>query len=229
MACGGDAQRVSCEVGPLLVNVLEAAGTLRGKGRLAARWSGDFDAVRLTVKASDFNGEVDLREQFGTYVREGTRTRKIAAGETIEILYRNTQMPDVLAKIRAFPFADTDGKRSFRIEHATDGASKDMADRLEYFFWRAMDAKAKAKTIRRNGRKPYVACREKAGLPPRTVVLRGNAKKVEPIVLSATDDEAFSRLVRRIIDVINAERFPSYGPDVTMLPEERARFPFRRL
>ena len=60
-------------------------------------------------------------------------------------------------------------------------------------------------------------------------VLRGNAKKVEPIVLSATDDEAFSRLVRRIIDVINAERFPSYGPDVTMLPEERARFPFRRL
>lgn len=231
MACGGDAQRVSCEVGPLLVNVLETAGTLRGKGRLAARWSGDFDAVCLTVKATDFNGEVDLREQFGTYVREGARTRKIAAGETIEILYRNTQMPGVLAKIRAFPFADTDGKRSFHIEHAADGASKDMADRLEYFFWRAMDtkAKAKAKTIRRNGRKPYVACREKAGLPPRTVVLRGNAKGIEPITLSATDDEAFSHLVRRIIDVLNAERFPSYGPDVTMLPEERAWFSFRRL
>ena len=83
MSCGGGAQRVSCEVGPLLVNVLEAAGTLRGKGRLTAQWSGDFDTVRLTVKASDFNGEVDLREQFGTYVREGARTRTIAASETI--------------------------------------------------------------------------------------------------------------------------------------------------
>ena len=94
---------------------------LRGKGRLTARWNGDFDAVRLTVKATDFSGEVDLREQFGTYVREGARTRTIATGETIEILYRNTQMPGVLAKIRAFPFTDTDGRRSFRIEHAADG------------------------------------------------------------------------------------------------------------
>ena len=43
------------------------------------------------------------------------------------------------------------------------------------------------------------------------------------------DDEAFSQLVRRIIDVINAERFPTYGPDVKMLPAERIYFPFRRL
>ena len=61
------------------------------------------------------------------------------------------------------------------------------------------------------------------------VGLRGNVKEIEPITLSAPDDEAFSHLVRRIIDVLNAERFPGYGPDVTMLPEERAWFSFRRL
>ena len=185
----------------------------------------------MTLRSADFAGEVRPRGGFGTYVREGEGAVRLEAGSQAVVTYRNTALPGLCGRVRGFPFADENGKRAFFIEYADDGASKDMADRMEFFFWRAMDANAKrsVKAIRRNGRKPYVECRLNPALPPRTVVLRSCRDGVGPISVSAPDDEAFSRLVRRAIDVINAESFPGYGPEVRMPDGERARFPFRRL
>ena len=232
MRCGGKAEKVGCDVGPLLANVLEAAGTLKGRGSISAGWSGDFDAVTLAVKSADFAGELRLRKSFGSYVLDGEDVRTVSAGGKIEVKYRNTALLGLCGKVRAFPFADGEGRRPFRIEHAADGASKDMAERFEFFFWKAMTPppdKAMEKRIRRNGRKPFVACRENAKLSPRTVVLRPLEKGAEPIAVTAPDDEGLSRLVRRVIGVINRERFPGYVPAVEMPLDERARFPFVRL
>ena len=231
---GAGVEQVECETGRFLVNVLEAAGTIDGNGQLNAKWSGDYDAVKLSVKSADFAGSVNFKEAFGSYVREGGAVREFVPGKSIEVLYRNTEMPGLAAKVRKFTVADGKGRPAFVIQHAEDGPSKDMADRIEFFFRSAMTpkpTKAQAKKIEKNGRKQFVAIRKKADLPPLTVELHPRTEDggAERITVSASDAEDFSRKVRRVLDVINLERFPNYGAEVKMSPEDKAHYPFRRL
>ena len=231
---GAGMEQVECETGRFLVNVLEAAGTIDGNGQLNAKWSGDYDAVKLSVKSADFAGSVNFKEAFGSYVREGGAVREFVPGKSIEVLYRNTEMPGLAAKVRKFTVADGKGRPAFVIQHAEDGPSKDMADRIEFFFRSAMTpkpTKAQAKKIEKNGRKQFVAIRKKAEMSPLTVVLSPKAKEfgTERITVSAPNAEELSRKVRRMLDVMNLERFPEYGAEVKMPPEDKAHYPFRRL
>ena len=91
--------------------------------------------------------------------------------------------------------------------------------------------KAQAKKTGKNGRKQFVAIRKKVDMPPLTVELCPKAKEfgTERITVSAPDAEELSRKVRRMLDVMNLERFPGYGAEVKMPPEDKAHYPFRRL
>ena len=167
-------------------------------------------------------------------MREGGAVREFVPGKSIEVLYRNTEMPGLAAKVRKFTVADGKGRPAFVIQHAEDGPSKDMADRIEFFFRSAMTSKptkAQAKKIEKNGRKQFVAIRKKAEMSPLTVVLAPKAKEfgTERITVSAPNAEELSRKVRRMLDVMNLERFPEYGAEVKMPPEDKAYYPFRRL
>jgi hypothetical protein len=197
-------------------------------------WSGDYDAVKLSVKSVDFSGAVNFRESFGSYVRDGAAIRDFVPGKSIDVLYRNTEMPGLAAKVRKFPVTDGKGRPAFVIAHAEDGPSKDMADRIEFFFRSAMcpkPTKAQAKKIGKNGRKQFVSIRKKADMTPLTVELRPKTKEfgTERIAISAPDAEELSRKVRRMLDVMNLERFPEYGAEVKMQPEDKVHYPFRRL
>lgn len=200
---------VSAKVGPQLPLVLECIGRSSGTGKLRLRWEGDFDAVRLVAVADSFSGAVSFRDAFETYRREGDAVIRFAPGETRKVVYRNSVLPGMAARIRAFGFpADRMAIPQFAIEYAPDPDSRDQAEAVGKFFVRA-------KRI------------ENPTLRARTVALSGGGEP--PLVVSAQDREDFARLVRRFLDVINAERYPDYAPKVRMPSDYGRHFTFTRL
>ena len=110
------------------------------------------------------------------------------------------------------------GAPAFSMTHAEVGCdSRDMADRISEFFW-SMTRPAGLKNLAQH--KLSVPRTADAALPAHTVVLTDAAGRT--IRLAAADREAFSRLVRRFLNVLNAFRYPDYRVDTQMHPEERA-------
>lgn len=219
---------VSCDVGSLLFNALECVGTLEGSGSLAANWNGDCDALRLIVKSIDYSGAVRLKQSFGAYALEGDASRTIAAGGQVEAVYRNVKYPGLGAEVRRFTFTDARRKCLFTLAYANDPASKDMADRMDFFFWRAMGKtpdKAMRKKIGKRGRKPFVASAVDETLDPLTVVIRSKRKNGGAVTVSAKDREELSEKVKYLLGVIHAEHFPEYGHEVKMSDQERRCYP----
>ena len=211
------AKRVECQVGPLLINVLEAVGSADGAGELAAEWLGDGVDVRLALESKSFTGKVTLREAFEDFALEGARERALKPGERIEIAYRDGTLANAVASVKEFAFMDG-GAPTFSMKHAEDGGdSRDMADRISEFFW-SMTRPAGLKNLAQH--KLSVPRTADAALPAHTVVLTDAAGRT--IRLAAADREAFSRLVRRFLNVLNAFRYPDYRVDTQMHPEERA-------
>jgi hypothetical protein len=215
---GGGTQRLSCEVGPLLINVLEAVGSADGAGELAAEWSGDGVDVRLAIESKSFKGKVALRDSFESLGREGERVRTLAPGERIEVVYRDAAFAAAVAPVRDFAFMAADGKKpSFTTAYAEDGGdSRDMADRISEFFWSMTFPKGLKK---RHLHKMEVPRAGDAALPAHTLVLKDAAGRM--VRLAAADREEFSRLVRRFLNVLNAFRYPDYRAGAQMNAEER--------
>ena len=213
------APRVECQVGPLLINVLEAVGSADGAGELAAEWLGDGVDVRLALESKSFTGKVTLREAFESFALEGARERALKPGDRIEMAYRDAALAEAVAPVRDFAFLDAGGRKpAFTIIYAEDGGdSRDMADRINEFFW-SMTRPAELKNPAQH--KFSVPRTADAALPAHTVVLTDAAGRT--IRLSSPDREAFSRLVRRFLNVVNAFRYPDYRVDTQMYPEERA-------
>ena len=219
---GGDAQRVVCTVGPLLVNVLEAVGTAEGTGELSAEWHGDGIEACLALVSKSFTGTVALRDAFGTVRRVGARTQELRPGSRIVVAYRDDAFAQALAPMRTFAFMD--GKKpAFTLTCAEDGGdSRDMADRIGAFFWSLTKPDGLTQS-RLHKHVCAVPCTGDAALAAHTVVLADAAGR--KIVLAAADREAHSALVRRFLNALNALRFPDYAPAVRMTAAERACMP----
>ena len=214
---GEGAQHVECKVGPLLVNVLEAVGSATGSGELSAEWQGDGVDVRLALESQSFTGKVMLREEFESFALEGARTRTLKPGDRIEIAYRDEALSKAVAPVKEFAFMDG-GASAFSMKYAEDGGdSSDMGDRISEFFW-SMTRPAGLKNAAQH--KVSVPRTADASLPAHTVVLTDAAGRT--IRLAAADREAFSRLVRRFLNVLNAFRYPDYRAATKLHPEERA-------
>ena len=221
-------QRVECQAGPLLLNVLEAVGSAEGDGELSAEWAGDGVDVRLVIESKSFNGKVALRDAFESFRREGGRVRTVAPGERLEVRYRDAALAEAVAPVRDFAFLDADGKKpAFTIAYAEDGGdSRDMADRINEFFW-SMTYPEKLK--KQHLHNVSVARRAEASLPAHTVLLKDKDGRMIRLAPSGTRDacphrerEELSRLVRRFLNVLNAFRYPDYCVDTRMHPTERA-------
>ena len=205
-------ERIEMDVGPQLASVLEAAGTIDGIGSIDAEWNGDFDAVRLTLRSESFDGTFAPRAAFETYLREGSGKIRIKPGETVHVVFRNSALPGITAKIRSFAFPEAEkdgrpGKASFVIRHAPDDDSSGMAFAVARFF-------GSAKT------------EPDASLKPRSICMDdGKGTRLE---VSAENREEFGRLTRRFIDAVNALRYPQYAPSPHMPPADRKFYPFVR-
>ena len=214
---GAGAQHVECQVGPLLLNVLEAVGSATGSGELSAEWQGDGVAVRLVLESKSFSGQVTLREAFESFSCEGARIRALKPGERIEVSYRDAAFTDAVANVKDFAFLKGNAP-AFTMIYANDGGdSSDIADRISEFFW-SLTRPAGLKNPAQH--KVSVPRTADAALPAHTVVLADAAGRM--IRLSSADREAFSRLVRRFLNVVNAFRYPDYRAATKLHPEERA-------
>jgi hypothetical protein len=198
---------VSCTVGAHLANVLEGVGTAQGSGKLRISWSGDFTAARLKFSSDGFSGKIHPRESFGSY-RAETGPFLLGAGETREIVYGNSILRGQAESYGKFPFAS-----AVSLTRAADGESKDMAERVAFFYRRAAGHN--------------VPISVDAGLPPRTVRFVSKDGALS-FTVSAEDRMEFSVFVKRVLDAINGTFFPKYRHEVEMLPEERKHFVFIR-
>ena len=95
----------------------------------------------------------------------------------------------------------------------------DMADRINEFFW-SMTLPKNTKQAHLHLHKVSVPRAADVALPAHTVVLTDAVGRT--IRRAGADREAFSRLVRRFLNVLNAFRYPDYRVDTQMHPEERA-------
>lgn len=226
--CASGGNYVSCDVGPLLFAALECAGTLDGTGSLSVKWDGDCDAFSLIIRSGDYSGVVELKKSFGQYALEGEERRLIAAGGQVKAVYRNAELPGLAAEVRRFTFTDERRKCLFTLAHACDQSSKDMSDRMEFFFRSAIGKapnKTELKKIGKRGRKPFVASAVDETLDSLTVVIRSKRKNGGTITVSAKDREELSEKVKYLLGVIHAEHFPEYGHEVKMSGRERRYYP----
>ena len=223
-------ESVSCDVGPLLFNALECAGTLYGSGALSANWDGNADVFNLVVKSRDYSGAIKLKGCFGDYVLSGEGKRELSDGGELRAVYRNESQPGLAAKVRKFVFTDKRKKPLFTLSYANDSASVDMADRIGFFFRSAMckaPDRTERKKISKRGYKPFVVSSVDEKLPPLTVSIRSKRKNGGEIVVSAKEVEEFSHKVNHLLNVIHWEVFPEYGHEVRMSPKELAQYPLR--
>lgn len=209
---GGGTERVSADVGAMLVNVLEAVGEAEGEGRLSASWSGEPGRAVLTLVSQGFKGKVRCREAFENYRLEGAREIAFAGGEKVVLSYLDGDLLKIAEAVRRL---DLSNLRKVLVEHAADMDSKDMADRIAAFFrgvTRPRDSKKAKKHV------SPVKVAETAALGPLVVRMGG-------LTISAVDREALSVLVRRTLNVLNAIRYPEYGPQPVMEPFDSRHFP----
>ncbi len=231
-------ETVRVEIPRLLLSVLEAVGSVKGKGTASVNWSGDFAWNTLTIVSKDLEGEFLPRQNFGTYVREGSTPVAIRKGETVKVQYRNAAFRGDLKDVREFP--SVKGKQpEFVIRHADDFPSSEIAQRVEFFYREVFNGSVSSKDKKKRKRIRVKLVKDTA-LPPLTVAVTasggntadlGTGITVRPgmMAVRGTDRNDLSKTARRFLDMINAERFPDYGPAVKMEPYEKAYFRFDRL
>ena len=196
-------QAVSCEIGPLLVGVLECVATAEGRGTVRASWSREGDDAVLTLASADFTGSLLPRASFEGYARDGAGTVRLAPGRSATVRYRDPAVAGWCAKIAALDLKDL---AKVRVGSAADSDSKDMADRVAAFF-KGVTRPADGKKAKRH------ASPVKTAVDPN---LKARTVRLGDIVLQADDRVAFSDLVRRFLNVLNRERYPKYGPPYPM-------------
>jgi hypothetical protein len=212
----GGKMHVNAEVGALLVNVLEAAGKVDGEGSLSAEWEGD-GCGRMTLKlvSRDFRGRVLCRNSIEGYRAEGPCAIEFKGGETVRVRYCDAALAAVADAVDSLDLTDL-SKVSLR--HAEDIESKEIAERFEFFFKSATlpENPMAAKKYRSPVRKTL-----DTGLKPFTV-------RLGPVEVHADDRIEFSRFARRVLNVINAKRYPRYTPRPKMEPWDAKYFTFLR-
>ena len=208
--------RVNADTGALLVNVLEAVGKVEGAGSLSAEWEGD-GCGRMTLKlvSGDFKGKVLCRSAIESYRAEGPCEIVFQGGETMRVKYCDASLATVADAIESL---DLSSLPKVSLRYANDTESKEIAERFEFFF--------RSATCPRNAKaaKKYSSPVRKSldgGLPPLTV-------RLGPVEVHADDRLEFSELARRVLNVLNAKRYPEYGPRPKMDPWDAKHFVFQR-
>ena len=202
---GGAAQVVSAEVGGLGAGVLECAGSVRGRGRLAVRWAGVPGRVTLKLESVDFSGEIAFKDSCDTYVRVGAAKRKLSPSDGASVVYRDDWMLSVGEAIRG------DGFKVEEIVRSSDSDALDQADRVAAFFRSALGKKDAPPPIRID-----------AALAKRTVRVGG-------VELAAPDRVEFSRRVKRFLDALNVVRYPKYRAPTPLPVGYRGRYRVYRM
>jgi hypothetical protein len=123
-----------------------------------------------------------------------------------------------LEKIRKLNLSDL---RNVVVRCAPEEDSRDMAQRISFFF-RCVDMPDDLDPKIARKRVSPVKIVEDTTLGPLTVCFGD-------IILTAGERMEFSGLVRRFLNVVNAVRYPKYGPSVRLEPEARPYFSFERL
>lgn len=186
-----DENRISVPVAAMGVRVLEAVGRVKGKGTLWASWGGDgCGKVTLTVRSDDFGGTFACRSSVDTYKPQGKTVFALKPGDAVTVEYRDETLATIAEALASSDLADP------KIEHAADGDSRDMAERVARFFRSAAGLKD-------------VSLKENAALGSLVISLNG-------CKIAAAGRMEFSDLVRRVLNALNARRYPAYRPQPEM-------------
>ena len=207
----GGRMKVAADTGALLVNVLEAVAKVDGEGRISASWEGDgCGSMTLRLASDGFRGKVTCRGAIEGYRAAGEKAFDFMGGEIVRVAYRDGALAAAAAAIERLDLSDPS---KLVVEHAPDVESREIAERFAFFF--------KSACMEESSAGPSVRLAESAQLGPLSV-------RLGPLVVSAGDRVAFSRLARRVLNVMNAKRYPSYGPKTRMDPQDAANFTFLR-
>ena len=204
--------QVVANVGALLVNVLEAVAKVEGEGCLSASWEGDGCggmALRLTSKG--FRGRVVCRDAIERYRAIGGVLCDFKGNETVRVAYCDEQLAAAAAAIEKLDLSDSS---RLVMEHAPDIESREIAERFAFFFKSACRAKPDEVGA-------SVRLAEDTRLRPLSV-------KLGPLEISAGDRVGLSQLARRVLNMLNVKRYPSYGPPTRMEPQDAVHFSFLR-
>jgi len=205
-------EQVSVRVGPLGVRVLESVCRVRGSGTLFARWEGDgCGKVSLVLRSQDFQGSIVCRPTIENYQLRGGSTVCLNAGETITRVYCD---PLLLSLAEELVAKNLVGQKTIVVEYSADSDSKEMAERIAYFFKTAAK-KTKMASM------PSVKLLECPSLDRLSVVLEG-------CPISAVERVSFSRHVRRVLNVLNARLCPDYKDLPAMESRDREYLNFIR-
>ena len=209
---GDGRMQVSVSVGALLANVLEAAATVDGAGHLSASWEGDgCGRMTLRLTSNGFCGRVVCRETIEEYRIAGTAVLDFKGGETMRVEYCDAALAAAAHAIEGLDLSDLSG---LVVEHAPDVDSREIAERFRYFF-------RSAGRIADDKDGPSVRIAENRSL--RRLGIRIGALEV-----LCGDRLELSRFARRVLNVINAKRYPAYGPKPKMEPQDAVHFKFMR-
>ncbi len=214
-------------VAPLRVNVLEAVGSAAAgtQGRISAEWQGGFAAMELTLASENYDGAVRTREQIGNYRLQSSAPARLAPGQKVSLLYRNIYAALEDRDIAALALPGKEEKAEFRIIHAKDHWSKEMAERIEVFF-RELGYRG-VKLSEDTTLPEFTAAISLDGTVPRVGTSRigGNRNN---LVVTAASREELSVLTRLMLNALNGIKYPEYTYGVKMDDTDRGVFKLRR-
>ena len=207
---GDGRMQVSVSVGALLANVLEAVATVDGAGHLSASWEGDgCGRMTLRLTSDGFCGRVVCRDAIEGYRIAGTAVLDFKGGETMRVAYCDAALAAAADAIDRLDLSDLSG---LVVEHAPDVDSREIAERFRYFF-------RSAGRIADDKDGPFVRIAENRSL-------RRPGIRIGALEVLCGDRLELSRFARRVLNVLNAKRYPAYGPKPKMDPWDAAHFKF---
>lgn len=212
-AYAGRRMKVAANAGALLVNVLEAVAKVDGQGALSASWEGDgYGRMVLKMASNGFCGKVVCRNAIEGYRANGTVAFDFKGGETVRVAYCDAPLAAAADAIDRLDLSDLS---KLVVEHAPDIESREIAERVRFFFSKSAGGQEK------NAPGPSVRMAENAQLKPLSV-------RLGELEIASGDRIGLSRFARRVLNVLNAKRFPAYGPSTKMDPWDAAHFSFLR-
>ena len=209
---GDGRMRVSVSAGALLANVLEAVATVDGEGMLSASWEGDgCGRMTLMLKSGGFRGKVVCRDAIEGYRLSGPAALDFKGGETVRLAYCDASLAAAADAIGRLCLSDLS---KLAVEHSADADSREIAERFRFFF-------------RSAGKKDGEKSGPAVGIAENREFARLGVR-IGELEVFCGDRLELSHFARRVLNVLNAKRYPSYGPKPKMDPWDARHFTFLR-
>jgi hypothetical protein len=171
--------------------------------------------MELKLTSIDFNGRIACRKTIEGYHTENAVEIELKSGESTRLEYCDRSLANASDAILSLELNDL---TKLNIEHASDADSKEIAERFAFFF--------KSVTL------PKDAKAAKTHQSPVRMAMNGKLKplcvRLGSLEVTADNRVQLSQLARRVLNVLNAKRYPMYTPTPKMESSDAKYFNFLR-